>query len=920
MTSTHDSRAGVSIRSTRFRAYLALAVATVVLGPIAHIQTALAGNLDKVARFDIPAQPLDKALLEFGVQAHMQIMFTRRPRIGRSRSMGINGRYTAREALSRLLRGIPVEYAARGNTITITSGPPREGGVSAAAHDNNVAKPRDKQRNSKDLEAKKQQALQEIIVTGTYIRGTTPIGSPLIEYSRQAIEQSGVATLEEFARQIPENFSGADVLTSVIGHATQTPLFDQTGDNIFGGAAFNLNGIGPAATLTLLNGHRLAPAGADGAFVDISMIPLSAVERIEILPDGASAIYGSDAVAGVVNIITRKNFQGAETSVDYGEATDGGAAQETVSQLLGRSWSTGNVMMTYEYTGDSGLDASQRDFIPSQGGPDSILPPNWRNSVLISGNQDIDSDTSLSFDALYGTRRYHSIATVDPTGESDLYDIRDRATQAGLSITLTQALVRDWSWDITGYYSRVQQRANQLGIYDFAGPLSAYDVDDTSLLSADTSLGGADLLLQGTVLELPGGLLKAAVGASFEGQKYTNDEATTGTDDVTEPATDASRTERSVYGEVVLPVIGASNALEWTHALEFSAAAREDHYSDFGSSVNPKLGAMWAPVSGVNLRATFGTSYRAPLLSQLDSPVIYSAELFPDPTSPTGSADTLYIAGGNRDLRPERSRSFSVGPDIELDGMSASATYSHVHYIDRVGIPPIANILTVLSDPVDAPFVTRNPPIGVVEAAFNSAGFQGDYAGLGPSGVTAIFDSQDTNLEATSQSTVDLHIAYRQETAEGIWTPSIAVTRQIQNQLLASPGSQSVQLLDLYGEPVRWKIHGSLAWTRERYAAAVNINYVSGYQDQFTTPPSPISSWTTVDLHFSYHTSDNDSGGILKGVVVALTVENAMNQKPPYAEFPLTVTGGAAPIPFDAANASPVGRFVSLQVGKKWLQ
>jgi outer membrane receptor protein involved in Fe transport len=926
MISIRGAHAGVFVRSMRFRACLTLAVATVLVTAFADVRAASAGDLDSVARFDIPAQSLDKALLEFGLQAHVQIMFAWKPAIDELRSPTIKGRYTARQALSTLLKGTQLQYAVHGNTITIAPDPQRTA-VSQAraprvrAQDDSVAEPsvaRGKNKRSKTRE--QSPALEEVTVTGTYIRGSTPIGSPLIVYSREAIEESGAATIEEFARQIPENFSGADVLTSVIGHATQTPVFDQTGDNIFGGAAFNLNGIGPTATLTLLDGHRLAPAGADGAFVDVSMIPLSAVERIEILPDGASAIYGSDAVAGVVNIITRKNFEGAQTSVSYGEATDGGADEETVSQLLGRSWSTGNVMMTYEYAGDSGLDASQRDYIPNQGGPDSLVPPNWRNSVLISGNQDIGSDTSLSVDALYATRRNHSIATVLPTGESDLYDIRDRTTQAGLSTTLTQGLARDWSWEITGYYSRVQQETSQLGIFDFAGGLSAYDADDTSVVSANTDLGGADLLLQGTVLELPGGQLKAAAGASFEGQRFTSGESTSGTDNVTQPGTNAHRTEGSVYAELAIPIVGASNALAWTHGLELSAAAREDHYSDFGSTINPKLGILWSPVAGLSLRGSYGTSYRAPLLSQLNQPVIYVAEEFPDPASPSGLTDTLYVTGGNHNLRPERSRSFSGGPDLELDGVSASATYFHTHYIDRVGVPPVANILTVLSDPVDAPFVTRDPPLDVVEAAFNSPGFDGDYAGLGPSGVGAIFDSQNTNLATTTQSTVSLRVAYRWETGNGVWMPSIAGDRQMENELRASSAGQAVELLDLYGEPVRWRMHGSLAWRKGGYGAALNLNYVGGYHDQFTTPPSPISSWTTVDMHLSYRAPETGSIGILRGVAMALTVENVTNERPPYVAFPLTVTGGAPPVPFDPANASPVGRFVSLQVSKKWVQ
>src|SRR6185436_20355269 len=88
-------------------------------------------------------------------------------------------------------------------------------------------------------------------------------------------------------------------------------------DNAFSGSAYNLHGLGTTSTLTLLNGHRLAPAGLGGLITEISQIPLSAVDHIDVLTDGASAIYVADAVAGVVNIVTRKDFRGAESGLRY---------------------------------------------------------------------------------------------------------------------------------------------------------------------------------------------------------------------------------------------------------------------------------------------------------------------------------------------------------------------------------------------------------------------------------------------------------------------------------------------------------------------------------------------------------------------------------------------------------------------------
>ena len=133
----------------------------------------------------------------------------------------------------------------------------------------------------------------------------------------------------------------------------------------------------------------------NGDFVDVSNIPTAAIERIEILPDGASALYGSDAIAGVVNIILRDDFQGAETQVKYG-GTPGGRDETVVSQLLGTHWDSGKAMLVYEYSDGTPLDASARGYAANTdkrpyGGadyrsfysyPGNILDPNTLQPIL----------------------------------------------------------------------------------------------------------------------------------------------------------------------------------------------------------------------------------------------------------------------------------------------------------------------------------------------------------------------------------------------------------------------------------------------------------------------------------------------------------------------------------------------------------
>lgn len=192
-----------------------------------------------------------------------------------------------------------------------------------------------------------------IVVTGTHIRGGQSIGSNLQSIQSETIEKSGYATLHQFMQTYVQNFSGGvgEDLTgaSNVSNATEA-------------SAINLRGLGPSATLVLLNGRRLPAAGTDASFTDISSIPITAIERVEILTDGGSAIYGTDAVAGVVNIILRKDFEGMETRLRYGTVTSGGMQEYLVSQIAGISWEKGNATVALEFNHQDPLGAEERSF------------------------------------------------------------------------------------------------------------------------------------------------------------------------------------------------------------------------------------------------------------------------------------------------------------------------------------------------------------------------------------------------------------------------------------------------------------------------------------------------------------------------------------------------------------------------------
>ncbi|MGH8198921.1 MAG: TonB-dependent receptor plug domain-containing protein [Steroidobacteraceae bacterium] len=569
-------------------------------------------------------------------------------------------------------------------------------------------------------------------------------------------------------------------------------------------------------------------------------------------------------------------------------------------------------MLAYEYDRQAGLDASQRSYIPDLGGPFTILPASWRNSFILSGSQDLGDDSTIAGSALYGTKNYHARFTIVPApAQFFLEDTRGQSTMSSTNLTLLHSMASGWTVSLTGSYSRMRQNLAALETF---GPFGA----ETGLEGYNTSLGGADILANGTVFRPPGGEAKIALGASFENQTFSESLAAIGFAPSPEQGQSYGRQQESAYGELLVPVIGTPNALPWARKLEISVAGRYDHYSDFGSTVNPKTGVVWSPYTGLDLRASYGRSYRAPLLNELDSPVTYETQAFPDPTSSTGVTDTLYINGGNRALQPEKSKSFSVGFDLREGALAASSSYFHIAYQDRIGTPPIANFLTILSDPVDAPYVTRDPSAAFVDAAFNSPGFQTDWVGLGPSGVMAVFNNQYTNLVTSTVSGVDANVSYQFKTTAGSFTPTVAVERQIQNDEQPSPTSAPIQILDLYGEPLKWKVRGGLGWARGPYGASLNLNFANGYRDEFTVPSSRIASWTTIDAHLSYRVPEAARFAAVRGLSVAITIDNLADRKPPNVAIPQTVADGEATLPYDPANASPIGRFISVQFNKRW--
>ena len=154
--------------------------------------------------------------------------------------------------------------------------------------------------------------VEEIVVTGSSLRGVAPVGSNLVTIGRDDIENTGAQTVQQILKTVPSIVGLQSAGQAAYGS------FDGAGTN-----APTIHGLGASAsnsTLILLNGHRMPVSGINHVLADPNIVAPLALERVEVLADGASSVYGSDAVAGVVNFITRRNVDGFEASLQTGAA------------------------------------------------------------------------------------------------------------------------------------------------------------------------------------------------------------------------------------------------------------------------------------------------------------------------------------------------------------------------------------------------------------------------------------------------------------------------------------------------------------------------------------------------------------------------------------------------------------------------
>ncbi len=426
-------------------------------------------------------------------------------------------------------------------------------------------------------------------------------------------------------------------------------------------------------------------------------------------------------------------------------------------------------------------------------------------------------------------------------------------------------------------------------------------------INQHTYLGAARL--DGTLFDLPGGHLKIAVGAEYRNEAFQQRGIYGG---VSVPE-NLSRNINSVYGELFVPIFGEGNATTLFHRLTLSVSGRYDHYSDFGSTTNPKIGLDWDPVPGLTFRGTYGRSFRASGLRDVGATVgayYISAANLPalglyDPTRAT-QVDTVVLYGGNRGLQPEKARTWSMGADFHPDflpHLHASGTFYDIHYTNVIGTPGGSIAFT---DPTFASVIFRNPTAAQLNSLLAIAVPVNFTAGSLPT-IGNLLDFRQGNFGVRDTNGVDFDISYRQPTRFGAVFAGIAGNHIFKFETRLSPTSPASNQLDL-GLP-RTTIRGTLGAQLGQLTLVSFINYRAGVTNLYATPTGTASytahSYTTVDLRASVRLP---ATGALKGTELALEVNDLFNQTPPF--FPATDGIGGA--------YNPIGRYVAVSLRKSF--
>lgn len=854
----------------------------------------------------------------------------------------------------------------------------------------------------------------DIVVTGSRVRGATPVGSIVTTLGRAEMEASSAVTVDRMIKEIPQVFD--------LGVSENSRGQSGGSGNITYGNSVNLRGIGPYATLVMIDGHRVTN---NSRSIDPSVLPSLGVERVEVVADGASAIYGSDAVAGVVNLIPRRSLDGGEVFARSGISDRGDFNEQTLGAAIGKVFDRGQIMVAYEHVERSNLSGDDRSFFTSDqrrfGGGDyriarcapgninangttyaippggvtqatagslaagtinrcdeltnqDLMPEQNYDSVNSTGRFDVTNWLSIFYDGFYSKREFYRKSAFSnarlTVPQTNAFFVRP-AGFAGTSYTLDYNFRDDVpvndsfgyakSWQITpgvraklpygweaealfGYGKTNDFSGSYFGINNAAlnaalassNPATAFDpyglgrtsdavlstlANQIFLAPTNGRLKTYEARLNGPLFRLPGGEVKLAAG--YERQDFTV-ALGSARGNPTVPITFRrfGRKVDSLYAELYVPIFGADNATGGFQRLELNAAVRHDKYSDVGTTTNPKFGINWQPFRALKLRASYGTSFRAPTI-----PEIYgnSNNLFGQSyQNPAGGAPLqgYALSGPNLDLQPETATTWSVGADFEpLPNLRIGVTYWDVKYENQV----LANLsnLAILGN--EAQYAGTGIILRGAEAAarvrelvaqgVTLAG--GSFPGGDPNNVTLFVDGRSQNLGVSVTRGIDFTGTWNADLgASDKLTVNVSGTYLTKYVVAVTPVAPLIDRKNYIFNPLKFKARASVTWDHGPLSARVLATHVGGYYNNLSNPGQKVDSYTPIDLSLTWRIGDPGADGFFaKGMTLGFEVRNLFDTDPPYVNLAPSGNGSGG---YDATASDPVGRLFAVSVRKSF--
>jgi outer membrane receptor protein involved in Fe transport len=866
-----------------------------------------------------------------------------------------------------------------------------------------------------------------VIVTGTNINvGDSPPFVPETIFDREAVERAGSRSLGDFFQSLPQN-SG--------------PSFTENQNESLapGGAAVALRGLPPDATLVLINGRRVAPypfaQNGITAFVDLNSIPLAAIRQIDILRDGASAIYGTDAIAGVVNVRFLEKYDGALLSVGYGNTTDTDTSEYRASLITGYADERGGteLVVVADYFHREALFQVDRYFSRSidqrrQGGssflssvanPGTVFDPMTGDPLRVPANSDGTPEVSefrpgrnrfdrAPFQPLvpeaerfgfttrakirlapavdlfteFGYRNTFTKQQLAPAPiEGDVESIsvpaanpfnpfradvifRYRVTEAGPRVDEIDSdfyravagiklyLPGRWELESALLFSQTDtevqgfnnlSRSAVIAALAETNPATSFNVfgagDNvnnpatiqsflvTTTREGKSSLYGADAKMNGPLFSLPAGELLTAFGMEFRREDLDDQfdplSARGGVIDLNSTSASGNHEIIAGFAEFYAPVVSNQMAVPGIHKLEAQFAVRGEKYSDFGSTVNPKIGLAWQPIPDwLLVRASWSTGFRAPSLVQSSTGSLTFSQELRDTTrfavtgAPEDESQSLQIlSGGNPNLDSEDSENFSTGfvltPPV-VPGLTFSADYFHIEIENSIAsLDP----QFILDNEGDFPGLVVRAPASASDVA------------LGIPGDVLLVNTSFQNLGFIRVQGIDATLEYiTPKTPIGTFTVRMDAACMLGFEQQSGEGQPVRELVGTFARP-QLRGRAQLGWRIGGFEAITTFNYIDSYED--LPADRTVDCSTTVDVLLEYRfakakrvtaESNADAGKKivesltqvqrdrwLEGLAVRVGVRNIFDDPPPFANN----TAGY-PVPLE----DPRQRFVFVDIEK----